>query len=136
MDEPGNYTNSIQIIGIMFSLFFLISVFFLVRANRIQEKYSIAWFFVALFILLISLFRDFIEWFSHFVGIYYAPSAFFSILISCAYMLLLSLSINISTLKKQNKSLIQELGLLKQKVEELEAGLEGSGKNKISDINS
>ena len=120
------YTNSIQIIGILFSMALNITIFLLVRAKRIQEKYSIVWFFIGGFLLVISIFRGFMEWFSNFIGIYYAPSAFFSILIAFAYMLLMNASISISTLKKQNKSLIQELGLLRLKVEELELKITGS----------
>ncbi len=117
---------SVQILGIVFSVFLSSTVFFLVKNKRIQEKYSILWFLISGFVLIISVFRDFMEWFSNFIGIYYAPSALFAILISCAYMLLLNTSISISTLKKQNKNLIQEMGLLKLKVEELEKKLRES----------
>lgn len=121
-----SHPHSIQIIGIIFSLFLFFSVVFLVRGKRMKEKYSIIWLFIAVFIFIISLFRDFMDWFSNLIGIYYAPSAFFSILISLSYLLLLSVSISVSTLRKHNKSLIQEIGLLKLKVEELEEKLKRS----------
>lgn len=120
----ASHTYSVQIIGVIFGLFLVVSMLLLVKSRRIQEKYSIVWLFIGILILIFSIFRDLMEWFSNFVGIYYAPSALFAILISCAYILLLNMSISISTMKKRTKALIQELALLRMKVEELEKKLE------------
>lgn len=111
---------AVQLMGIAFSLIMLISVFVMVRARMIREKYSLVWFLIGLFTLFISVFRGFIDWFSDLIGIYYAPSAFFAILIGSAYLLLLHMSVSISSLKMHNKTLTQELGLTKLRLEELE----------------
>lgn len=120
----ASHAYSVQIIGVIFGLFLVVSIFLLVKSRRIQEKYSIVWLFIGILILIFSVFRDLMEWFSNFIGIYYAPSTLFAILISCAYILLLNMSISISTMKKRTKALIQELALLRMKVEELEKKLE------------
>jgi hypothetical protein len=114
---------SVQLMGVVFSLILIISVFFMVRARMIREKYSLVWFLIGLFTLVMSVFRNLIDWVSNLLGVYYAPSAFFAILIACAYLLLLSMSVSISGLKMQNKALSQELGLTKLKLEELEKKL-------------
>jgi len=114
---------SVQLMGVVFSLILIISVFFMVRARMIREKYSLVWFLIGLFTLVMSVFRNLIDWVSNLIGVYYAPSAFFAILIACAYLLLLSMSVSISGLKMQNKALAQELGLTKLKLEELEKKL-------------
>ncbi|MFK7693365.1 DUF2304 domain-containing protein [Paenibacillus sp. HJGM_3] len=111
---------AVQLMGIAFSLIMLISVFVMVRARMIREKYSLVWFLIGVFTLFISVFRGFIDWFSDLIGIYYAPSAFFAILIGSAYLLLLHMSVSISSLKMHNKTLTQELGLTKLRLEELE----------------
>ena len=116
----GYHRLSVQIIGIIFALALIVSVFLLARRERIKEKYAIVWFMIGAFILIISIFKGLLEKISDLIGIYYAPSALFAILISCAYLLLLNMSISISTLKKQNKRLTQELGLMKIKLEERE----------------
>ena len=67
-----------------------------------------------------SVFRGLLEGFSALIGVDYAPSAFFALLIAFAYLLLLNLSVSISGLKAQNKAITQELGLLRLRVEELE----------------
>lgn len=115
------YFDRIQLLGIVFSFILIVSVCFLVRERLIKEKYSLVWLTIALFILVMSVFTDLMDWFSASVGIYYAPSAFFAILIASSYLLLLNMSVSISSLKKNNKVLVQELGLTKLKLEELEA---------------
>lgn len=112
--------DKIQWLGIVFSLIILVSVVWLVRERLIKEKYSLVWFFIGLLMLIMSLFRSLLEGFSALVGIDYAPSALFSLLIAFSYLLLLNLSVSVSGLKAQNKELSQELGLLKFRVEELE----------------
>ena len=112
--------DKIQWLGIIFSLIILLSVFFLVRERLLKEKYSLIWLVIGLFVLIVSLFRNLLDGFSNLIGVYYAPSAFFSLLIAGAYLLLLNMSVSISHLKAQNKALAQELGLLRLRLEERE----------------
>ena len=112
--------DKIQWLGIIFSLIILLSVFFLVRERLLKEKYSLIWLVIGLFTLVVSLFRNLLDGFSDLIGVYYAPSAFFSLLIAGAYLLLLNMSVSISHLKAQHKALTQELGLLRLKLEERE----------------
>lgn len=112
--------DKIQWLGIVFSLIILLSVIFLVRERLIKEKYSLVWFLIGSFILVMSVFRGLLEGFSALIGVDYAPSAFFALLIAFAYLLLLNLSVSASGLKAQNKAVAQELGLLKLRLEQLE----------------
>jgi hypothetical protein len=116
----GGSLYSVQLMGVAFSFVIIISVFLMVRARMMREKYSLVWFLIGLFTLVMSLFKGLMDWFSDLIGVYYAPSAFFSILIACAYLLLLNMSVSISGLKTHNKALTQELGLTKLRLEELE----------------
>jgi hypothetical protein len=115
--------------GVAFSLIMIISVFLMVRARLLREKYSLVWFLIGLFTLVMSIFRDLIDWFSEMIGIDYAPSAFFAILIASAYLLLLNMSVSISGLKLHNKALTQELGLTKLRLEELEKKISEGERN-------
>ena len=92
----------------------------MVRERLIKEKYSLVWLLIGLFVFVMSVFRGLLEGFSALIGVDYAPSAFFALLIAFAYLLLLNLSVSISGLKAQNKAITQELGLLRLRVEELE----------------
>lgn len=117
---PVGSFDKIQWLGIIFSLIILLSVIFLVRERLIKEKYSLVWLLIGLFVFVMSVFRGLLEGFSALIGVDYAPSAFFALLIAFAYLLLLNLSVSISGLKAQNKAITQEVGLLRLRVEELE----------------
>lgn len=116
----GGNIDSIHLIGIAFSLTIIVSVFLMVRERMLKEKYSLVWFLIGFFTLVMSIFKDLMDWFASLIGVHYAPSAFFAILIACAYLLLLNMSVSISGLKRQNKALAQELGLTNLRLEELE----------------
>ena len=115
--------DSIHLIGLAFSLTILASVFLMVRERMLREKYSLVWFLIGFFTLVMSVFKDLMDWFANLIGVYYAPSAFFAILITFAYFLLLNMSVSISGLKTYNKNLTQELGLTKLRLEEVEKKL-------------
>ena len=117
---PTGSFDKIQWLGNIFSLIILLWVIFLVRERLIKEKYSLVWLLIGLFVFVMSVFRGLLEGFSALIGVDYAPSAFFALLIAFAYLLLLNLSVSISGLKAQNKAITQELGLLRLRVEELE----------------
>ena len=117
---PTGSFDKIQWLGIIFSLIILLSVIFLVRERLIKEKYSLVWLLIGVFVLVMSVFRGLLEGFSALIGVDYAPSAFFALLIAFAYLLLLNLSVSISGLKAQNKAISQEMGLLRLRVEEME----------------
>ena len=116
----GNNIDSIHLIGLVFSVTTIVAVFFMVRERMLKEKYSLVWFLIGFFTLVMSIFKDLMDWFANLIGVYYAPSAFFVILIACAYFLLLNMSVSISALKTHNKVLTQELGLTKLRLEEVE----------------
>ena len=112
--------DKIHLLGMVFSAFILSAVGLLVRERLLKEKYALVWFLIGLFILMMSVFYDLMDWFSALIGVDYAPSALFAILIGCAYLLLLNISVAISDLKRHNKALTQELGLTRLRLEELE----------------
>ena len=119
--------DKVHLLGIVFSLIIIISVFCLVRERMLKEKYSLVWFLIGLFIFIMSIFNGLMDWFSNLIGVYYAPSALVAILIACAYLLLLNMSLSISGLRAHNKALTQELGITKLRLEEVEKKLHKAG---------
>lgn len=124
----GAYIDRIHLIGALFSVLIMLTVFLMVRSRMMREKYGLVWFLMAAFILVMSLFRELMDSFAAAIGVDYAPSAFFAMLIACAYLLLLNMSVSISHLKTQNKVLTQELALMRLRVEELERKMSESRK--------
>jgi len=116
--------DKIQIYSIIGSLLFLLFILRLIKRRKLKEEYSILWLFVVSVFLLLSIFRYVLEQFADLVGIYYAPAALLLFLLIGVVAILIHYSVIISKLSGQNKILIQEIALLKQKISELEKGEE------------
>lgn len=113
-------TLRIQFLSLIFSLGTAAIVFELIRKRRIMEKYSLIWFGSAIVLLVLTVWKDLLEKFATFLGIYYAPSALFTIAAFCGMAMLLHITVVISRLTEQNKTLAQEIGLLRHKLQLLE----------------
>lgn len=113
-------TLRIQFLSFIFSLGTVAIVFELIRKRRIMEKYSLLWFGSAIVLLILTLWKDLLEKFATFLGIYYAPSALFAIAAFCGMTMILHITVVISRLTEQNKTLAQEIGLLRHKLQLLE----------------
>ncbi|HOV12993.1 MAG TPA: DUF2304 domain-containing protein [Spirochaetota bacterium] len=115
-----NFTiNRVQIIAIVGSLFFFFFILQLVRKRRIKEEYSLLWIFFSIIFILISVWKDGLEFIARFMGIAYSPMAFVLIIIMAVILILVQFSMVISKLTEKNKNLIQEVGILKQEIDEL-----------------
>jgi len=113
---------SIFVTGGLFAL-----MFELVRRRRLMERYALLWLFSSAVLLLLAVWRGLLEKLAHTIGIYYAPSALFVIAFGFILVLLLHFSLVISRLADQNKVLAQQAGMLRQRVEQLEATIGASG---------
>ena len=123
--------NRVQVIAIICNLTFFYFVINLVRRKKIKEEYSILWFFFCVVFLVFSFWREGLEVLASWLGIYYAPMAFLLILILGILSILIHFSVVISTMSEQNKSLVQELGILKSEVKQLvEQGRRDTGSGK------
>lgn len=104
--------------AILFSIIFVIFVMQLVRKDKLEEKYSMLWIVASIVIFLVSLFPNLITKIASKFNVYYPPSLMllFAIIILGAYIIHISVVIT-----KQNKMIVkltQELGILKEKIEE------------------
>jgi len=111
----------VKVLAIAGSATLLFLVLELIRRGRLKERYSLLWLFSSLVLLVLSLSRSLLEFFSKLVGIYYPPSLLF--LIAFIFLLLITLHFSavISGLSDKNKRLAQELALLKHDLEQLRA---------------
>lgn len=109
----------VKILAIAGSATLLVLVLELIRRGRLKERYSLLWLFSGIVLLVLSLSRSLLEYFSRLIGIYYPPSLLF--LIAFVFLLLITLHFSavISGLSEKNKRLTQDIALLHQAVEEL-----------------
>jgi hypothetical protein len=106
-------------IAVTFGLLML--VFELVRRKRLAERYAILWLLAAVTLFVLAAWKGLLTSLSNDVGISYPPSALFAVAIGMIVVILLHFSLAVSRLSDQNKMLAQRLGLLQQRVEEVEA---------------
>ena len=109
----------LQIVSITLSLVILISIIEFIRRGVFKEKYALLWLFSAIVLIIISLWRGLLDFTAGIFGFYYPPSFLF--LMGLGFLLLITLhySIVLSILTDKNKKLAQELGILKEKLEQV-----------------
>lgn len=112
--------DNIQIVLIVSSALFLVFIFELTRKKRIRESFSLVWFLSGIIMLVFSVFRDLLEKLAAFFNVNYAPALIIPITLLIGLLLGIHFSIIISRLTEDNKRLIQEIGLLEQRLKELE----------------
>src|SRR5210317_2210531 len=120
--------SQIQIVAISVSLLLFLFIMYLIRSQRLKEEYSLLWIFFSLVFILFSFWRGGLDYISEFLGVAYPPAALFMILLMAIFLILIEFSIIISKLSDKNKSLAQEIGMLKQQIEEMQKK-EGREKN-------
>ena len=77
------------------------------------------WLAFALVFIVFSFWRGGLDFFAELIGVVYPPAAVFLLMLSAVFVILIQFSVIISKLSNNNKSLVQEMGILKQEVQEL-----------------
>ena len=122
--------DRIQFISIIISLSMFLFVYNLVRKRRLKTEYSLIWLIVSIVFIVFSLWKDGIDWLAGVMGIAYAPSVLFLLLLFGIIMLLIEFSLIISKQAEKIKILTQEIGLIKHELEQKIEKLNAKKKNK------
>jgi hypothetical protein len=107
----------IQLIAIAVSLGFLFYISRLIVKGKLREEYAFVWIFCTAILIVFSLWREGLDVVSRFLGIYDPPNMVFTGAIFAILIYLLHLSITVSMLTRQNKTLAQEIALMRQEKE-------------------
>ena len=101
------------------SLALLVTVFEFVRKRHLREEYAILWLLTALAIAVLSLWPGLVEKLSRITGFYYLTSVVFIVFVFIIGVLM-HYSIVISKMRENNKEMVQKLGLLDQRIREMD----------------
>jgi len=107
----------IQIVTSIINLFLLMVVFDFLRRERLKEKYSIIWVTCIVGIQILILFKDWLNEFAAWIGVYYPPSLVFYLAFVFLFIMVLHLSLVVSKLTKQNQVMAQKMALLEARKE-------------------
>lgn len=114
-----------QAFVVLAGLAILAFVLYLVRNRHLREQYSLLWILTALVLILSAVFIGWLEELSYAVGIDYPPAFLFLVAIVMILVLQIHFSTVISSLREQNRTLIQDLGILTNQMRELRNQIEG-----------
>ena len=106
------------------SLALFVTIFEFVRKRHLREEYAILWLLTALAIVVLSLWPGLVETLGRITGFYYLTSVVFIVFVFVIGVLM-HYSIVISKVKENNKEMVQKLGLLDQKMREMDERTRG-----------
>ena len=112
--------SPIQIISILSSLIIILFVIQRIRQRKLRVEYSIWWISGSLFLIAFSIKRDLIDIIADYAGVAYAPAILLLVGIFFGVLISMHFTVVISRLTDQNKALVQEIALLKNRLEEIE----------------
>lgn len=112
----------IQLIAIAGSVLFLLFIARLIMRGRLREEYAIVWIICTAILFVFSFWREGLDVLASLMGVAAPPNLVFIGAIVAVLIYLLHLSIVVSKLQEQNKTLTQELANMaaKQKLSEKE----------------
>lgn len=107
----------IQIIAIIGSVIFLISILELIRRKLLKEAYAILWLVFGFAFLLLSCCKQAIDYVSKIVGIYYPPAMLLLFLIFALICVLVQFSVVVSRQNDQIRKLSQKIAILEDSID-------------------
>ncbi|HIU40556.1 MAG TPA: DUF2304 domain-containing protein [Candidatus Aphodocola excrementigallinarum] len=106
----------LRIILLVFSIVLAIITTVVLRKGRIPIKYSLLWYFSALVVFLVAIFPFIIEFIADMLGFTTLSNLIVAMIIVILLFLTMSLTIITSGQKKKITLLIQEVSILKEKI--------------------
>ncbi|MBI5233780.1 MAG: DUF2304 domain-containing protein [Deltaproteobacteria bacterium] len=116
----------IQILAITGSLLLFAFVIDFVRRGLLKEKYSLLWLGLSTAIITLSLWKELLDRIAVMVGVAYPPSLLFFVALLFMLLIMLHFSVVISILHDKNKTLAQELSILKASLDKTRESVKSS----------
>ena len=110
----------VQVVAIIVSILFLMFILELIRKEKIREAYALLWLLMSSFFLVLSIWRDGLDYFGQLVGIAYSPTALLLVLVMGIILILIQYSVVVSSQTTKIKKLSQELALLSLQIKKIE----------------
>lgn len=107
---------TLRIALVLYAIVLFIILTYLVKKERLPEKYAILWYIFSLVIILIGIVPQFLEIISKSFGFEVLSNFVIGILITLLTIMCLALSIIIAGQKKKVTLLVQELSIIKKEM--------------------
>lgn len=110
----------VQLLAVISSVAFLAFIARLIYRGKLREEYAIIWIVCSVLLIAFSFWRQGLEIISDFIGVFDPPNLVFTGAIFATLIYLLHLSVVVSKLQEQTKTLAQELTLLREELRKKE----------------
>lgn len=111
---------SLNVVLIIITLIYLFLILKAIRKKKLQMSFSIFWLITGVLLIIALLIPNLVEMISMILGFEVPANMIFCITIFVSFYLIFNLTISLSKENRKNTLLIQELSMLKKRVEELE----------------
>ncbi|EFU80359.1 DUF2304 domain-containing protein [Mobiluncus curtisii] len=108
------------LIGVVFSLLVFLMIILALRNSGMKEKYSIWWFLVGVAVLVVSIFPAVLTWVAKSLGVVVPLNLGFFLSGVVLLLMTLQFSVDLSRSDAEKRHLVEEVALLKQRIEVLE----------------
>jgi hypothetical protein len=109
---------NLQIVAVLFLLAILVSIIYILRKGRIAIKYALVWFFAALVLLIFIIFPGLMNSLTNLLGFEVGSNMIFAGLIAMLIFINIALTVIVSGQSSKIRLLIQEVSMLKGKIDE------------------
>ena len=109
---------NLQIVAVLFLLAILVSIIYILRKGRIAIKYALVWFFAALVLLIFIIFPGLMNSLTNLLGFEVGSNMIFAGLIAMLIFINIALTVIVSGQSSKIRLLIQEVSMLKAKIDE------------------
>lgn len=109
---------NLQIVAVLFLLAILVSIIYILRKGRIAIKYALVWFFAALVLLIFVIFPGLMNSLTNLLGFEVESNMIFAGLIAMLIFINIALTVIVSGQSSKIRLLIQEVSMLKAKIDE------------------
>jgi hypothetical protein len=113
----------VRILIFFLSLLWLLFILRMVKRRKIWERYAIFWVYIGFGVLAVPLLVDVFDALLYRIGVEHPPSFFFLVAILGILLILLQVSVEITTLVRRSRDLVQEVAILDERVKRLEKAL-------------
>ncbi len=110
------------LVGFTFVLVILVFVFEMLRRRHLREKYAVLWIIIGAGMLVLVAFPELLFWASGVLGVQVPSNLLFAMALLLLVMVCLHLSFEQSQSEDEIRVLAEEIGILRLKILELEAG--------------
>lgn len=113
-------STRLTIFSLVVAVAALVLVIELLRRRRLREKYSVIWIVVSLGIVVIAVFPDFLVGTANLLGVQVPSNLLFLLSLLTLFAVSLQLSGEVGLLEEQTRTLAEEIGALRLRLDNIE----------------